>query len=110
MIETLYKTQSPEKDKSECYVLVLTSRVSTRGAAYVFMEEHGRWDNDLQRFRYVLNSINTDEHLSYKHALDLYEAAKRNLARKGFIYSVAPDAFRKIASSDVIPEPEMATA
>ena len=109
MIETLYNTQTPEKDKSECYVLVLTSRVSTRGTAYIFMEEHGHWDDNLHRFRYSVKSINTDEELTYKGALGLYETAKCNLARKGFIHSFATEAIRKVACGD-LREPEMATA
>lgn len=112
MIETLYKTQVPEREKSECYVLVLTARVSTRGTAYVFMEEYGQWDNDLQRFRYTVKSINTDEQLTYTQALDLYQTAKRNLARHGFIHSFTADGLRKEPWSNVTPElePEMATA
>lgn len=110
MIETVYKTPAPEQGKSECYVLVLSSRVSTRGTAFVFMEEHGKWDNDVKRFRYAVNSINTDEQLTYAQALKLYETAKRNLAGRGFIYSFCQEAGRKAACSDVMPEPELASA
>jgi len=110
MIETLYKTPSPEKDKSECYVLVLTSRVSTRGTAYVFMEEHGKWDGELLRFRYTVSSINTDESLTYEKAQGLYEKAKQDAARIGFVHSFATDAVRKTASSDAMSEQELATA
>jgi hypothetical protein len=49
MIETVYKTPTPEKGKSECYVLVLTSRAASGGSVYAFMEEHGQWNDDLQR-------------------------------------------------------------
>jgi hypothetical protein len=52
MIETFYRTQTPEKGKSECYVLVLTSRAASNGKVYAFMEEHGRWSDDLQQFIY----------------------------------------------------------
>lgn len=110
MIETLYKTQSPEKDKSECYVLVLTSRVSTRGTAYIFMEEHGTWDCELHRFRYTVKSINADESLTYEQALGLYEKAKQDVARIGFIHSFAPGALRKAAGSGRVSEQELATA
>ena len=110
MIETLYQTPTPEKEKSECYVLVLTSRVSTRGTAYVFMEEHGKWDNDLQTFRYSVKSINTDERLTHQQALNLYETAKCRVARIGFIHSFGTDAKRKIACPDLTPESELATA
>jgi len=110
MIETLYKIPSPEKDKSECYVLVLTSRVSTRGTTCVFMEEHGKWDCELQRFRYTVKSINTDENLTYEQALGLYEKAKRDIARIGFIHSFAPETLRKSAGSNRVSEQELATA
>ena len=52
MIETLYRTPTPEKGKSERYVLVLTSRAASAGRVYAFMEEHGQWNDDLQRLAY----------------------------------------------------------
>ena len=52
MIETLYKTSAPEREKSECYVLVLARRTGDRKDLYAFMEEHGRWDYGTQRFGY----------------------------------------------------------
>lgn len=110
MIETLFKTPSPEKERSECYVMVLTSRVSTRGTAYVFMQEHGEWNCELQRYRYTAVSINADEGLTYEQALGLYEKAKKDVARIGFIHSFAPSNLRKGASSDQMPEHELATA
>ncbi len=110
MIETLHKTQTPEKGKSECYVLVLTSRATSAGKVYAFMEEHGQWHDDLQRFLYRVNSINTEEQLTYPHAHDMYERAKGNLVRKGFVHSFGPDGVRKEPNSDQISEPELATA
>ena len=86
MIETLYKTQTPEKGRSECYVLVLTSRAASGGKFYAFMEEHGQWNDDLQRFLYRVNSIHADEPLSYQHARGIYDTAKTNLASKGFVH------------------------
>jgi hypothetical protein len=110
MIETLYKTQTPEKGKSECYVLVLTSRASSGGKVYAFMEEHGRWDSDLQRFVYTVSSIDTDEQLTYERAREMYEASRGDLARKGFIYSFAQAELRKEPSSDPHPKAELAMA
>ena len=66
MIETLYKTDCPEKGKSEYYVLVLTARPTTNDRAYSFMEEHGRWDGALGRFIYEVNQIVTEEELTYE--------------------------------------------
>lgn len=110
MIETLYQTPAPEKEKSECYVLVLSSRASTRGTAYVFMEEHGTWDHQLQAFRYSVKSINTDEQLTYQQAHSLYETTKCKLARMGFIHSFGSNWNRKVACPDPMPEPELVTA
>jgi len=87
MIETLYKTPTPEKGKSECYVLVLTSRAASGGSVYAFMEEHGQWNDDLQQLLYRVHSINTDEQLTYHHARGLYESSKHRLAQMGFIHS-----------------------
>jgi hypothetical protein len=110
MIETLYKTHTPEKGRSECYVLVLTSRVSTGGKVFAFMEEHGQWNDDLQRFSYRVSSINTEEQLTYEHARGMYENSRRNLARKGFVHCFSVDGSRKEQIPDQLPEPELATA
>lgn len=110
MIETIYRTPAPEKDKSECYVLVLTSRAATGGKVYAFMEEHGQWNEELQRFVYTVKSINTDEQLTFPQALSLYEASKRNLADKGFLHSFSPDGQRKRPIASQEPEPQLAFA
>ena len=91
MIETLYKTPAPEKGKSECYVLVLASRVGDASDFYAFMEEHGRWDDCLKRFVYEVASINTEEGTTHSDALAMYHSAKRKLALRGFVHSFLPD-------------------
>ena len=110
MIETLYKTHTPEKGKSECYVLVLTSRVSRGGKVFAFMEEHGNWNDDLQRFIYRVKSINAEEQLTYEHAHRMYESARSNLVRNGFVHSFGPDGARKEAHPKQVAELESAIA
>ena len=110
MIETLYNTQSPEKNRSECYVLVLTSRVASGGQAYAFMEEHGQWNADLQRFVYRVNSIHAEEPLSYQNARVIYETTKRNLALRGFVHSVGSDGQHKEPRPDQMAQAESAMA
>lgn len=95
MIETLYRTGSPEKGKSECYVLVVTPRVGTRRDSYSFMKEHGRWDDHLDRFVHQVTSINTEEGITHQRALALYETAKHELAQEGFVHSFVLDFRRK---------------
>ena len=108
MIETIYKTQTPEKGRSECYILVLTTRAASDGKFFAFMEEHGQWSDDLQRFTFRVNSIHADERLSYQHARGIYETAKSNLAQKGFVHSFALDGRRKAASSTQLAEAHVA--
>lgn len=110
MIETLYKTHTPEKGKSECYVLVLTSRVSRGGKVYAFMEEHGNWNDDLQRFVYRVKSINAEEQLTYERAHSMYKSARGNLIGKGFVHSFGPDGARHEPHLNQVAEFEAAIA
>ena len=110
MIETLYKTQIPEKGKSECYVLVLTSRAASDGSVYAFMEEHGEWSDDFQRLIYNVKSIDTDEHLTYQQARWLYDMAKRKLTQMGFVHSFASGSLGKEPSSVLSMQANLATA
>ena len=71
MIETLYKTKTPEKERSECYRLVLAPRPASEDKAYVFMEEHGHWE---------VKTINTEGRLTREEGLAMFNAAKKNLA------------------------------
>lgn len=91
MIETLYKTSEPEREKSECYVLVLARRTGDGKGLYAFMEEHGQWDELTQRFAYQVMSIEIEDELTHQRAVDLYENAKLRLARRGFVHSFLMD-------------------
>ncbi len=88
MIETLYKTKTPEKERSECYVLVLASRPASEDRAYVFMEEHGRWDEELGRFIHEVKTINTEGRLTREEGLAMFNSAKKNLAERGFVHVI----------------------
>jgi hypothetical protein len=95
MIETLYKTEAPEKEKSERYVLVLTPRPASHGTVYSFMEEHCRWDDSQMRLLHEVTSINAEGQMSYEAGLSMYNNAKMLLAERGFVHSFAPDWLRK---------------
>ena len=95
MIEILYNTQTPEKGKSECYVLVLTARPASERRLYVFMEEHGRWDDGFERFIYEVTSISTESDLTHQEAHAMYETAKKKIAQRGFIHAFVQDHNRK---------------
>lgn len=95
MIETLYKTESPVRGVSECYVLVLTSRASSGRKVYAFMQEHGQWNDELQSFVSSVDTIGESDTLSHQEGLALYEDAKQKLARAGFVHAFRPDCVRK---------------
>lgn len=94
MIETLYKTETPVRGESECYVLVLTSRASTGRKIYAFMQEHGQWDETLESFAYKVDSIGASDTLTRDEGLALYEEAKHRLSSKGFVHAFQPDFVR----------------
>ena len=110
MIETLYKTPTPEKGKSECYVLVLTSRAASSDRVFAFMEDHGQWNDDFEQLLFRVRSINADERLTYQQARGLYENSKHRLAKMGFVYSFGPDGRRNEPRSDRVRQPEAAVA
>jgi hypothetical protein len=109
MIETLYKTTLPEKGKSECYVLVLTSRLASGRRVFAFMEEHGKWNNSLMRFLHEVKSVSAEEGLTGEDALKMYKSSKENLAKLGFVHSFVPDCCPTIPAAELHHESELAT-
>lgn len=110
MIETLYKTQTPEQGRSECYVLVLTARPASEGKVYVFMEEHGRWDDGFERFICEVTSISTEIDLTHQEAYEMYDTAKKRLAHSGFIHAFVQDYNRKQPREHGVGEFELVSA
>lgn len=110
MIETLYMTSEPEREKSECYVLVLARRTGDGKGFYAFMEEHGRWDDGTQRFAYQVMSIEIEDELTHPRALAIYEDAKQRLAQRGFVHSFVMDYRPRGPHADQLPLAEQITA
>ena len=110
MIETLYKTSKPERDKSECYVLVLARRTGDGKGLYAFMEEHGEWDDRAQRFLYQVMSIEMEDELTHQRALAIYDDAKYRLAQRGFVHSFVTDHRPRGPQSTPLPVAQQATA
>ncbi len=110
MIETLYKTGKPEREKSECYVLVLARRTGEGQGLYAFMQEHGQWDDSAQRFYYQVMSIEIEDELTRQRALAIYDDAKLRLAQQGFVHSFVMDYRPKSPEADRLPVAVQATA
>jgi hypothetical protein len=110
MIETLYDTETPENGSSECYVLVLTPRPASGRKVYFFMEEHGKWDESLNRLLFEVTSISAEGEMTHEEALAMYNNAKRKLAQRGFIHAFGPGVSRKMPNAHELFQPESATA
>jgi hypothetical protein len=110
MIETLYKTSKPERDRSECYVLVLARRTGDGQGLYAFMEEHGQWDDSAQRFLYQVVSIEVEDELTHQRALAIYDDAKQRLAQRGFVHSFVMEYRSRSPQADPLSVAEQATA
>lgn len=90
MLETVYKTPTPEKGKSECYEISVNPVEGT--GLYAFREDHGWWDDPSKAFVHHITTINTVEAaVTLDEAQSMYEQAKAQLARNGFVHSFSPD-------------------
>lgn len=92
MLETLYKTHTPEVERSECYEISVKARPGHGARVYAFREEHGWWDDSEKKFVHHITTINTEqEALPLEEAEEMYNQAKNHLIRNGFVHSFAPD-------------------
>lgn len=92
MLETLYKTRTPEVGKSECYELSLKALAGNGPRVYAFREDHGWWDESTKAFIHQVTTINTaEEGITFEEAQVMYEKARANRAQSGFVHSFAPD-------------------
>jgi hypothetical protein len=82
MIETLYRPDFPITERSERYVLVLTSRAASGQRRFAFMEEHGKWDESSQRLSIRPVSVHADENLTWEDAHKLYQDTRAHLAHR----------------------------
>ena len=92
MLETLYKTSTPEVGKSECYELFLKALPGTSPRCYAFREDHGWWDESTKTFIHHVTTISTaEEGTTFEEAEAMYRKARSNRAQSGFVHSFAPD-------------------
>lgn len=92
MLETLYKTRTPEVRKSECYELSLKALPGTSPRCYAFREDHGWWDEGTKTFIHHVTTIDTaEEGVTFEEAQAMYVKARMNRAQSGFVHSFAPD-------------------
>ncbi len=91
MLETLYKTDSPEVGKSESYEISLKMLPGSGPRRHYVKEDHGWWDDSTKIFIHHVTTLNTaEEGTTFEEAEAMYAEARMNRAKSGFVYSFSP--------------------
>jgi hypothetical protein len=93
MLETLYKTKTPEASvmDGEAYELILDHRSKNGSTAYFVREIHGWWDAGRKIFVHQQTTLSPDEgYESFEKAKERYDLQKLSRARDGFRHSFSP--------------------
>jgi len=93
-VETLYKTKTPVKERSECYELVIDILPWKGPRNFRFLEKHGWWDEASETYLVAATDLDSvEEGRTLEEAEVQFEEAKANRAKHGFVHSFAPDCF-----------------
>jgi hypothetical protein len=92
MVETLYKTSTPEEvpaEKAEYYELILDQEQDANGRMLFFVREmHGWWSEERQQPIHNLKTLSPDEGYSvWKDAFARYQQQRTFRAKGGFVHS-----------------------
>ncbi len=91
MLETLYKTRTPEVGKSECYELSLKMLLGSGLRRHYVKEDHGWWDESTKEFVHHVVTLNTAaEGITFEEAEAIYLKARANRVESGFVHSFSP--------------------
>jgi hypothetical protein len=91
MMETLYKTQTPEVGVSEFYELVILSKADKAPGGYTFKEIHGWWNDTEKKLIYEAVTISREDSVTWEEAQKMYYAARVQRAKSGFVHAFRPD-------------------
>lgn len=92
MLETLYKTRTPELGRSECYEISVSAVRGSGPRRHVFRQHHGWWEESTKTFIHEMKTIDTSEEpVTFEEAEAMYTEARKSLARNGFVHSFAPN-------------------
>lgn len=93
-VETLYKTKTPQKERSECYEIVIDLLPWIGPRNFRFLEKHGFWDEKSESYIVAATDIDSfEEGRTLEEAEAQFEQTKALHARNGFVHSFAPDCF-----------------
>jgi hypothetical protein len=92
MLETLYKTDSPEAEQSEYYGIMIDYGPNSTG--YFVREIHGWWDEEQQKAIYNLTTLSPEEgYPTFEEAHERYLTQRRHRAKGGFVHLFRPHFF-----------------
>ena len=93
-METLYKTKTPVKERSECYEIVIDILPWKGPRNFRFLEKHGWWDEASEAYIVAATDLESvEEGRTLEEAELQFEEAKANRANNGFVHCFAPDCF-----------------
>jgi hypothetical protein len=98
MLETLYKTTTPESSvwAGECYELILDEESVNGRDAYFVREIHGWWDEKEKRFVHKVYTLSSEEgYATFEEAHERYMQQRLNRAKNGFKHSFSPHYYGK---------------
>jgi hypothetical protein len=93
MLETLYKTKTPEASvlDGEFYELVLDAKQVMGQVTYFVREIHGWWDEERKRPVHKLFTLSPDEgYVNFEDAHARYIQQRLHRAKGGFTHSFSP--------------------
>lgn len=89
--ETLFRTNVPDRSKSEFYELVVFPRPNDGFGMHGFRETHAWWDEKSEDMRCEITTINPDEAMTFDAAQKMYFDTRRSRAKSGFVHSFTRD-------------------
>lgn len=93
-VETLYKTKTPVKERSECYEIVIDILPWKGPRNFRFLEKHGWWDEASETYIIAATDLESvEEGRTLEEAEVQFEEAKASRANDGFVHCFAPDCF-----------------
>lgn len=91
-VETLYRTRTPQKERSECFEIVIDILPWIGPRNFRFVQKHGSWEEDSGTYLLAPTDPEAlEKGITLQEAEARYAAAKSECARRGFVHSFAPD-------------------
>lgn len=94
MLETLYKTKTPEAslEQGEYYTLSLHQKPVNHQLSYFVVEMHGWWDEGTKKPLSNYTTFSPEEgYATWEEAYERYKLQRQTRAKDGFVHCFKPD-------------------